>query len=136
MWKCYDTKISSTTKKTGEGNKNGIKHSWPKGTCVVIGDSMVTGIDEHKMSSKRLIKVRSFPGAATCSHMYYYLVPILKRKLEHVILHVGTNGVAHYEGTEIVDKLLELKSFIAELLELKSLITNRTYSYISSNHEN
>ena len=136
MWKYYDTKISSTTKKTGEGNKNGIKHSWPKGTCVVIGDSMVTGIDEHKMSSKRLIKVRSFPGAATCSHMYYYLVPILKRKLKHVILHVGTNGVAHYEGTEIVDKLLELKSFIAELLELKSLITNRTYSYISSNNEN
>ena len=136
MWKYYDTKISSTTKKTGEGNKNGIKHSWPKGTCVVIGDSMVTGIDEHKMSSKRLIKVRSFPGAATCSHMYYYLVPILKRKLEHVILHVGTNGVANYEGTEIVDKLLELKSFISELLELKSLITNRTYSYISSNHEN
>ena len=49
-------------KKTGEDNKNGIKHSWPKGTCVVIGDSMVTGINEGNMSSKRLIKVRTFPG--------------------------------------------------------------------------
>ena len=33
-----------------------------------------------------------------------------------MILHVGTNDVAHYEGTEIVDRLLELKSFIAEQL--------------------
>ena len=92
---------------------------------VAIGDSMVAGIDENKISSKRLIKDRSFPGA-TCSHMYHYLVPILKRKLEYVILHVGTHDVAQYEGTEIVDKLLELKSFI----------TSNTYSYISSNHEN
>ena len=50
---------------------------------------MVSGIDERKMSSKRLIKVRSFPGA-TCPDMYHYLVPILERKLEHVILHAGT----------------------------------------------
>ena len=38
---------------------------------------MVADIDERKMSSKRLIKVRSFPGA-TYSDMYYYLVPILE----------------------------------------------------------
>ena len=29
--------------KTEEGNKNGIKHSWPKGTFVTIRDSMVAG---------------------------------------------------------------------------------------------
>ena len=74
---------------------------------------MIAGIDESKMSSKRLIKVRSFPGA-TCSDIYHYLVPILEKKADHVILHVATNNVAHYEGTEIVDKLLELKSFIVE----------------------
>ena len=34
---------------------------------------MIAGIDERKMSSKRLIKVRSFPGA-TWSDMYSYLV--------------------------------------------------------------
>ena len=31
-----------------------------------------------------------------------------------MILHVGTNDVAHYEKTEIVDKMLKLKSFFIE----------------------
>ena len=70
--------------------------------------SMVAATDEHKMSSKLLIKVRSFLGA-TCSDMYHYLVPILERKPNHVTLHVGTNDVAQYEGTDIVDKSLESK---------------------------
>ena len=83
---------------------------------------MVAGIAERKMSSKRLIKVRSFPGA-TCSDRYHYLVPILeKKKNYHVIFHVGTN-VAHYEGTEIVDKLLELKSSIVEQLPTIHIVT-------------
>ena len=68
---------------------------------------MVAGIDEHKVSSK----VRSFPGA-TCSGIYHYLVPILEGKLDHVILHVGSNDVAHYKGTEILDKLLELNHLL------------------------
>ena len=66
-------------KKTKEENKNFIKHSWPKGTYVVIGDSMIASIDERKISSKCLIKVRSFPGA-TCSDMYQCLVRILEKK--------------------------------------------------------
>ena len=53
-------KIAILQNKTEEENKNRIKHSWPKGTCVLTGDSMVVSIDESKMSSKRLIKVRSF----------------------------------------------------------------------------
>ena len=31
-------------------------------------------------------------------------------------MHVRTNDVAHYEGMEIINKLLKLKSFIAEQL--------------------
>ena len=144
-------KLVTQQKKTEDGNKNGIKHSWPKKTCVVIGDSMVAGTDERKISSKLLIKVRSFPGAA-CSDMYHYLVPILERKSDRVIFHVGTNNVAHYEGPEIVDKLLKLKSFIAEQLPTTHIVIshpiiwfkapcseNRTYSikssYITNRHD-
>ena len=82
---------------------------------------MVAGTDEYKMSSKLQIKVRSFLGA-TCSDMYHYLVHILERKPNHVILHVGTNDVAHYEGTGIVDKPLESKSFIAEQLSTTHIV--------------
>ena len=70
-------KIAILQNKTEEENKNRIKHSWPKGTWVFIGDSMVFGIDERKMSSKRLIKVRSFSDAI-CYDMYHYLVPVLE----------------------------------------------------------
>ena len=34
-------KLAAQQKKTEEENKNGIKQSWPKGTCVIIGYSMV-----------------------------------------------------------------------------------------------
>ena len=67
-------KLTTQRKKTEEeNNKNGMKHSWIKGTCVLIGDSMLAGIDERKMSTKRLIKVRTFPGP-TCSDMNHCLV--------------------------------------------------------------
>ena len=54
-------------------------HYWPKGTCLIAGDSMVEGIDKRRMSSKRVIKVRKFPGA-TISDMYHYLIPLLEKK--------------------------------------------------------
>ena len=41
-------KLTTQLKKTEEENKNGIKHSCPKGACVVIGYSMVADIDERK----------------------------------------------------------------------------------------
>ena len=69
---------------------------------------MVEGIDERRMSSKRVIKARKFPGP-TISDIYHYLIPLLEKKSDHVILHVGTNNVVNYEGKEIVDKLLQLK---------------------------
>ena len=94
---------------------------------------MIAGIDDRKTSSKRLIKVRSLPGA-TCSDMYHYLVPILERKPDHVILHLGTNDVAHYEGTDIVDKLLELKSFIVEQLPTTHIVISYPITRTDSKH--
>ena len=120
--------MTAQRKKTEEeNNKNGIKHCWPKGTCVVIGDSMFLGIDECKMLSTDLMKVRKFPGA-TCSDLNYYLLPILEKT--HVILHSLTNDIAHYEVTQIAGKVL--KSFIIEQLPTTHILishpTTRTYS--------
>ena len=94
---------------------------------------MFASIDERKMSSKRLIKVRSFPGA-TCSDMYHWLVPILEKIPDHLILHVGANDVAHYEGTEIVGKLLELKSFIEEQLPTTHVFISHPVTRTGSKH--
>ena len=90
---------------------------------------MVGGIVEHRMLSKCLIKVRTLPGV-TCSDIYHCLAPVLKKNPYHVILSVGTNDIAHYEGIEIIDKLLQLNSFIVEQLPtthvVLSLLTKRT----------
>ena len=40
--------------------------------------------------------------------MYHYLIPLLEKKPEHLILHVSTNVVVNYEGKEIADILLQL----------------------------
>ena len=64
-------------------------HTWPKESCLVIGDSMLEGLDERKMSSKRVVKVRKFPGATT-DDTYHYLMPLIQKKPDNVILHVGT----------------------------------------------
>ena len=39
--------LATQQKKTKEENKNGIKHSWSRGTCVVIGDSMYLFLKEN-----------------------------------------------------------------------------------------
>ena len=49
-----------------------------------------------------------------------------------MILHVGTNDVAHYDGTEIVDKLLELKSFIVEQLPAAHTVISHPMTRIHS----
>ena len=118
--------VSKEIRKEGDKQQSEVKnkHHWPKGTCVVAGDSMLEGIDERKMSSKRLIKVRKFPGA-TIDDMQHYLVPILEKKPDHIILHVGTNDAINHEGREIVDKLLKLKLFISEKLPNTNVIISK-----------
>ena len=72
--------------------KESNTHYWSKGRCFIAGDSMVEGIDERRMSSKQVIKVKKFSGA-TISDINYYLLPILEKKPDHVILHFSTNDV-------------------------------------------
>ena len=39
--------------------------AWPKGTCLVTGDSMLGYIDETQMSRKLKVQVWPFPGPKT-----------------------------------------------------------------------
>ena len=52
--------------------------AWKKGTVLIVGDSVVSGFRESKMSSRKNIKVRFFPGARI-QDMYYYLIPLLRK---------------------------------------------------------
>ena len=98
-------------------------------TCVITGDSIINGVDERKISSSRKVKVRSFPGARI-QDMYHYLMPIIEKEPDYIILHIGTNDAVTSEPQQIVDDLLALKLFVKEKLKnckvIISLPTKRT----------
>ena len=54
-------------------------HPFPKGTCLIVGDSILAGIDEHRLSTgKKKVQGRYFPGART-DDMYDYMKPLLRK---------------------------------------------------------
>ena len=71
-------------------NKNLQKRS--RNTTLIVGDSMLPGIDEKRISKRdRKVNVKNFPGA-TIDDMYNYIKPLLKKWPDNIILHVGTNN--------------------------------------------
>ena len=91
---------------------------------LVIGNSMLEGLDERKMSSKRVVKVKKFPGAAT-DDMYHYLMPLKQKQPDNVILYVGTNNASSYNSSEVVNNILKLRSFISQKLPNTNIILSK-----------
>ena len=81
---------------------------WKKGTTLIIGDSLLYGIDESKLKDT---KVRIYPGAGI-EDTYYNIFPLLRKEPTNIILHVGTNDATSESSFNIVRKLFELKNFV------------------------
>ena len=48
-------------------------HWWRSGTCVVVGDSMVFGIDQRRLSKNNgLVRVRDFRGFTITDLKHHY----------------------------------------------------------------
>ena len=61
---------------------------YPRGTTVIVGDSIINGVTEKRMNKKdRHVKVRNFPRA-TVADMEYYFIPVIQKKPSNIILHV------------------------------------------------
>ena len=78
---------------------------------MIVGDSMIAGLREAKLSIGRKVKVLFFPGAKM-NDFYHYLVPLLKKKPDNIILHFGTNGAPYKNEDEIYKELKSIKDFI------------------------
>ena len=63
---------------------------WPLGTCAIVGDSMVNGINKKKLQKHGNVKVFYFSGARI-NDMNHHLMPIIAKQPDYLILHVGTN---------------------------------------------
>ena len=68
---------------------------------------MISGLKENLISKNGSIKVRSFPGS-TVDDMFFNVVPVLKKRPNYLIIHVGTNNATNHTS-ENLDKLLKLK---------------------------
>ena len=102
-----------------EVNRAKEKHHWKSGTVLIAGDSIVSGIMEKRMGSN--VKVRAFPGASI-KDMSSYLIPLLEKKPDHIILHVSTNNSVNEDADAITDELLQLKHYIEKSLTETTVI--------------
>ena len=99
--------------------------TWPKKTILVASDSLFNQIDEKRLSKEYNVKVRAFNGASI-NDMYWYLHPLLERKPDLILLHVGTNDINMSTSVEIIGNLLELKLHIENILPDSTVILSQT----------
>ena len=71
---------------------------------VIVGDSIVKRLQQHKLAkaAKHSVGIKCFPGT-TVRDMYDYVKPVLRKKPNTIILHVGTNSTANKEASEIIN---------------------------------
>ena len=102
--------ISSEKKTLDAGATNSV--TWPKGTILIAGASMIGGLEEKKMSRTGRVKVRSH-GGATILDMRDHLNAILRKKPDNLILHVHSNDAQnkHTSADDMFDQLMDLKAF-------------------------
>ena len=97
------------------------QHTWKKDTTMIMGDSILSALRKYKMSRKKTIKVRTFPGA-TINEMKFFAVPLLKKKPDKVIIHVGNNDVPHFTPDEIFKNMKELCLLIQKMVPSAKII--------------
>ena len=83
----YHTVFNATKQQLAQSDKgtkkisleNETHHKWSKNITLTVGDSIVFGIEENRISRQwRKVKVKSFPGA-TIEDMYDCIKTLLKK---------------------------------------------------------
>ena len=80
-----------------------------------MGDSILNGVIERNLSNDRSVKGRKFPGA-TINDLRHHALPIIRKQPKYLSIHAGTNDAAKFTSRDVLNKLLQLKSFILEKL--------------------
>ena len=71
---------------------------------TIIGDSIVNGLDSTSFDKKFNVKIKPY-GGSTTEDMVDHIKPAVRKRPDHLILHVGTNDI-----TNSIDTLKHLKS--------------------------
>ena len=107
--------------------KVSLIRQWKKGTTLIVGDSMLAGIEQKRIYGNMSVKVRIFPSATT-HDTYDYLKPLLKKNADNIILHIGTNNSVNETSPNVLNGILSLKNFIEKLRpKCKVIVSNIIY---------
>ena len=116
--KSRETKVSSENNVSVEEEKdkptqdNNESHR-KKPKVIIAGDSMIKDLKGSMMVRNKIVKVHAFPGADTAD-MESYLVKLINKKPDHLILHVGTNNLAVNNAKDVVDKITNLAALVSQ----------------------
>ena len=80
-----------------------------------MGDSILNGVIESNLSNDQSVKVKKFPRA-TVDDLRHHALPIISKQSKFLFIHARTNDAVIFTSRDIVNKLLQLKSFIQEKL--------------------
>ena len=109
------SKLSTTelevSNKTSNPDNNTDVEEWKPGTSLRVGDSMIAGLREAKLSRNGEVKARFLPGEKM-KDFFYYLVPLLQKKPDKIILHFGTNDPPCKNEDGIYKELKSIKDFM------------------------
>ncbi|CAB4041920.1 Hypothetical predicted protein, partial [Paramuricea clavata] len=65
---------------------------------AIVGDSMLKHLKGYKVSKENKVKIFTFPGSTT-RDMFDPIKPVIRKKFDQVIIHVGTNNLREYESS-------------------------------------
>ena len=86
-----------TPKEQDDPTKTATKKPTRK-KVVIIGDSLLNGLEENKMRRRHDIQIRPHPGASSLD-ISDHIKPIMRRNPDCVIVHTGTNDITKHEDT-------------------------------------
>ena len=81
----------------------------------------MSGLPEYKMSKRKTIKIRTFPGA-TISDRKFFIIPHLRKSPDKIVIHVGTNDAPHTTPQKMCNAIKDLKSFIQKYASESKII--------------
>ena len=97
--------------------------TYPLNICVLMGDSILNDVIERNLSNDLSVKVRKFPGA-TVDDLRHHALPIIRKQPKYLIIHAATNDAVKFTSRAILNKLLQLKSFVQEKLPGAEIIVS------------
>ena len=95
--KFYELKNSDNknSEPVATNNKRETQGKYPDGTAIIIGDSILNGIIQERLSRKgRVVKVHNFRGA-TVDDMKPHVILLLFKEPSFIIIHAGTNDAPY-----------------------------------------